>query len=134
MLLSNVLHVIWVEIMPLINFVSCLPKMEPFTKLHVQILLSKIALLKENIITLLKLFCFFLFSESVPNVFWEEVIFIATCLINTILSSHISCFSPFEKLYRYAPDYLFIQFFFMRILIVYHLQFLILYIHLLMFD
>ena len=46
-----------------------------------------------------------LLSSSVPSVFWGEAVLTAVGLINTIPSSHISGFSPFEKLYGYAPDY-----------------------------
>ncbi|XP_031257396.1 uncharacterized protein LOC116115383 [Pistacia vera] len=52
-----------------------------------------------------------LLSASIPSVFWGEAILIAVGLINTIPSSHISGFSPFEKLYGYAPDYSFLKVF-----------------------
>jgi len=78
--------------------------MKPFTKLHVQILLSKIELQKENIGTLSKLLvlscCLFLFLVS-----FGEVVPTAVSLINTISSSHNSGLSPFEKLYGYVPGY-----------------------------
>jgi transposase InsO family protein len=41
----------------------------------------------------------------VPSEFWGEVVLTAVSLINTILSSHSSGLSPFEKLYGYVPDY-----------------------------
>jgi len=43
-----------------------------------------------------------LLSTFVPDVFWRKVVLIAVNLINTILSSHISGFSHFKKLYGYA--------------------------------
>ena len=46
-----------------------------------------------------------LLSAFVPSEFWGEAVLTAVSLINTIPSSHISIFSPFEKLYGYAPDY-----------------------------
>ena len=46
-----------------------------------------------------------LLFASVPSEFWEEDVLITISLINTIISSHISSFSLFKKLYRYAPDY-----------------------------
>jgi len=61
--------------------------MEPFTKLHIQILLSKMELLKENIGILSKLLVLFY------------------CLLNTIPYSYISGFSLFKKLYGCPSDY-----------------------------
>ena len=52
-----------------------------------------------------------LLSTFVPSVFWGEVVLSIIGLINTIFSSHISGFSHFEKLYRYALDYLFFRVF-----------------------
>lgn len=52
-----------------------------------------------------------LLSTSVPSVYWGEAVLTAVSLINTIPSSHISGFSPFEKLYGYAPDYSFFRVF-----------------------
>ena len=52
-----------------------------------------------------------LLFASVPRVFFGEAILTAVSLINTIQSSHILGFSPFEKLYRYAPDYSFFRVF-----------------------
>jgi hypothetical protein len=49
----------------------------------------------------------FILSTFVPHVFWDEVVLIVVDLMNTILSFHISGFSPFKKLYRYTPDYSF---------------------------
>jgi len=46
-----------------------------------------------------------LLSVFVPSEFWEEAVFTAVSLINTISSSHSSCVSPFEKLYGYVHDY-----------------------------
>jgi hypothetical protein len=42
---------------------------------------------------------------SVPSEFWVEVVLTAISLIDTISSSYISGFSPFKKLYGYAPNY-----------------------------
>jgi hypothetical protein len=42
---------------------------------------------------------------SVPSEFWEKVVLTTVTLINTILSSHNSSLSPFEKLYKYVLDY-----------------------------
>ena len=53
----------------------------------------------------------FLLSTFVPSVFWGEAVLSTVGLINTILSSHISSFSHFEKLYGYALDYLFFRVF-----------------------
>jgi len=53
----------------------------------------------------------FLLSTFVPSVFWGEAVLSTVGLINTILSSHISGFSHFEKLYGYALDYLFFRVF-----------------------
>jgi hypothetical protein len=53
----------------------------------------------------------FLLSTFVPSVFWGEAVLSIIGLINTILSSHISGFSHFEKLYGYALDYLFFRVF-----------------------
>ena len=50
-----------------------------------------------------------LLSASVPSVFWGVVLTVVG-LIYTISSSHISGFSPFKKLYGYAPDYFFLEF------------------------
>jgi len=55
--------------------------------------------------------CSFLLFISVPNVFWDEVVLTAICLINTILSSYILGFSHFEKLYAYNLDYSFFRVF-----------------------
>ena len=44
-------------------------------------------------------------SAFVPSEFWGEAVLTAVSLINTILSSHSSGLSPFEKLYGYVPDY-----------------------------
>ena len=52
-----------------------------------------------------------LLSTSVPSMFWGETVLTAVGLINTISSSHISGFSPFEKLYEYAPNYFFFRVF-----------------------
>jgi len=41
----------------------------------------------------------------IPSEFWEEVVLTTVSLINTIPSSHTSGFSPFKKLYGYAPNY-----------------------------
>jgi hypothetical protein len=41
----------------------------------------------------------------VPSEFWGEVVLTTVSLINTIISSHSSGLSPFEKLYGYVPDY-----------------------------
>ena len=46
-----------------------------------------------------------LLSAYVPSDFWGEAVLTAVNLINKIPSSHCSGLSPFEKLYRYAPDY-----------------------------
>jgi hypothetical protein len=46
-----------------------------------------------------------LLSTFVLSEFWEENYLTIISLINTIISSHISGFSPFEKLYGYAPNY-----------------------------
>ena len=46
-----------------------------------------------------------LLSTFVLSEFWEENGLTIISLINTIISSHISRFSPFEKLYGYAPNY-----------------------------
>jgi hypothetical protein len=46
-----------------------------------------------------------LLSASIPSELWGEVVLTAIGLINTILSSHSSGLSPFEKLYWYVPDY-----------------------------
>ena len=54
---------------------------------------------------------FLLFSASIPNVFWEEVVLTTIGLINTILSSYISGFSQFKNLYRYTPYYFFFRVF-----------------------
>jgi hypothetical protein len=48
---------------------------------------------------------FLLLYASIPSEFWGEVVITTVSLINTIPSSHTSGFSPFEKLYGYAPDY-----------------------------
>ena len=47
----------------------------------------------------------FLLSVFVPSEFLGEVVLTVVSLINTILSSHSSGPSPFEKLYGYVPDY-----------------------------
>ena len=52
-----------------------------------------------------------LLSAYVPTEFWGEVVLTTATLINTIPSSHILGISPFEKLYRYAPDYSFFRVF-----------------------
>jgi histone deacetylase 1/2 len=44
-------------------------------------------------------------SVFVPSEFWGEVVLTDVSLINTILSSHSSGLSPFEKLYGFVPDY-----------------------------
>ena len=49
-------------------------------------------------------------SASVPSVFWGVVLTVVG-LIYTISSSHISGFSPFKKLYGYAPDFFFFRVF-----------------------
>jgi len=49
--------------------------------------------------------CSLLLSAFVPNKFWKEVVLTAVSLINTILYSHSSGLSPFEKLYWYVPNY-----------------------------
>jgi hypothetical protein len=46
-----------------------------------------------------------LLSASVLSYFLGEVVLTTISLINTIPSSYISGFSPFKKLYGYAPDY-----------------------------
>ena len=46
-----------------------------------------------------------LLSASVPSEFWGEAVLTAAHLINRIPTSHNSGLSPFEKLYRHAPDY-----------------------------
>jgi hypothetical protein len=46
-----------------------------------------------------------LLSTFVPSEFWGEVVLTAISLINTILSSHSSGLSLFEKLYGYVLDY-----------------------------
>ena len=79
--------------------------MEPFTKLHVQILLSKIELLKKKHRHIIETAHFVLLSASVPSEFWEEVVLTIVSLINTISSSHSSGLSPFEKLYGCVPNY-----------------------------
>ena len=52
-----------------------------------------------------------LLSTSIPSDIWGEAILTIVTLINLIPSSHISCISLFEKLYGYAPDYSFLEFF-----------------------
>jgi hypothetical protein len=46
-----------------------------------------------------------LLSVFVPSEFWGQAVLIALSLIDTILSSYILGFSPFKKLYGYAPNY-----------------------------
>ena len=50
-----------------------------------------------------------LLYASIPSELWGEVFLTTVSLINTIPSSYTSGFSPFEKLYGYAPDYSFFR-------------------------
>ena len=79
--------------------------MEPFTELHVSILLRKIELLKKKHWHVVENACSLLLSASIPNEFQREAVFTTVSLINIILSSYSSGLSPFEKLYGRVPDY-----------------------------
>ena len=103
MLLSNVLGVIWVGNISLINYVSSLPQMEPFTKLRADTpKQNSVAERKHRHIV--KTTRSLLFSTSIPSEFQDEVVLIAVSLINTISSSHNSGFS-LKNFYGYVPYY-----------------------------
>lgn len=53
----------------------------------------------------------FIVFASVPSEFWGKVVLTTVNLINTILFSHNSSLSPFEKLYKYILDYSFFKVF-----------------------
>ena len=52
-----------------------------------------------------------LLSHShVPHTYWDNVFLMATYLINFLPTTHLS-FSPFEKLYKHAPDFSSLKYF-----------------------
>jgi hypothetical protein len=53
----------------------------------------------------------FILFAYVPSEFWGKVVLTTVNLINTILFSHNSSLTPFEKLYKYILDYSFFRVF-----------------------
>ena len=51
----------------------------------------------------------FILFAYVPSEFWGKVVLTTVNLINTILFSHNSSLTPFEKLYKYILDYSFFR-------------------------
>ena len=54
---------------------------------------------------IIEIACSLLLSIFVLSEFWGEVVLTTVSLIDTILSSHNSGLSTFEKLYKYVPNY-----------------------------